>query len=64
MAVGALAGPAGSVFGTIAGAALGALFGAAFGCEVGAALGEVVDRNILENCCCSDCGHTFSEKRP
>lgn len=59
-AVGALGGPFGMAVGGVAGAILGALASGAAGCTTGIALGQIVDRTVLDNHVCKDCGHTFT----
>lgn len=60
--VGLVAGPIGVGLGTIAGAIVGILLGGATGCAVGSKLGEVVDKNVLDNFQCLDCGYSFSQE--
>ena len=52
-------GPVGRTVGGVAGAALGALIGGAAGCALGTRLGRAVDRTVLKNQRCLDCGHSF-----
>ena len=61
MSVGLIAGPVGVAVGGIAGIVLGALCGGTTGCLAGAKLGEVVDRHVLNNHRCLQCGFTFSQ---
>jgi hypothetical protein len=57
MIVGAVAGPAGSVMTAIAAATLRGIVGGTIGCEVGTALGGLIDKHVLENDCCRNCGY-------
>lgn len=56
MIVGAVAGPAGSFLTAIAAATLRGIVGGTIGCEVGTALGGLIDKHVLENDCCRNCG--------
>ena len=58
--VGLIAGPIGSGIGSIAGAILGGLMGGTAGGLTGAKLGQVIDKRLLDNNHCLNCGHTFS----
>lgn len=60
VAVGLAAGPIGITLGTVAGAILGGLAGGAGGCALGAQLGEKLDRHVLHNNLCLECGHRFN----
>ncbi|MDE2422427.1 MAG: hypothetical protein KGO49_14755, partial [Gammaproteobacteria bacterium] len=46
--------------GSLAGAVLGGLIGGGSGYAAGAALGEAIDRHILDNYHCIDCGYNFN----
>ncbi len=46
----------------LAGAVLGGLAGAAAGGLAGAKLGQEIDRHLLDNCQCLDCGYAFSSQ--
>ncbi len=59
-AVGAIGGPLGIAVGGVAGAILAALASGAAGCTTGIALGQIVDRTVLDNHQCCDCGATFT----
>lgn len=58
--VGLVGGPLGVALGAFSGAVLGALVGGAAGATTGAQLGHAVDRYLLDNCRCLDCGLSFS----
>lgn len=45
-----------------AGMVIDGIIGGATGCAAGARLGDSIDRNILHNCQCRDCGHVFSDR--
>jgi uncharacterized membrane protein len=57
-----IAGPAGSLLGAISGAVLGGLAGGVGGCAIGAELGRCLDRHILANNLCLDCGYRFNQR--
>lgn len=57
---GTAAGPPGAALGLISGAVLGALVAAAAGCAAGVELGSAIDRLVLHNVRCLNCGHAFS----
>ena len=61
--IGMAAGPLGSAVGGVAGAVIGGLFGAVAGGTVGSKAGEFVDKKILDNYECLNCGYVFSKKR-
>jgi len=60
MAVGMAAGPAGAAVGGIVGLIFAGLMGGGIGGIACAAVGDVIDENILDNCHCLHCDHTFS----
>jgi gas vesicle protein len=45
--------------GTLSGALIGGLIGGAAGGVTGAQIGDELDRRVLDNCECLNCGHTF-----
>ena len=57
--VGIIGGPIGRGVGAVAGAAVGALLGALTGHMTGSRIGRVVDRHLLDNMQCRNCGLTF-----
>ncbi|MBV8618870.1 MAG: hypothetical protein JOY84_08415 [Curvibacter sp.] len=57
-------GPPGAALGLVSGAVIGALVAAAAGCAAGAELGSSIDRRVLQNVRCLDCGHVFSLPDP
>lgn len=58
--LGIIGGPVGRGLGAVAGAAVGALLGALTGHLTGSRIGRVVDRYLLDNLQCLDCGCSFS----
>ena len=58
--LGNIGGPVGRGLGAVAGAAVGALLGALTGHLTGSRIGRVVDRYLLDNLQCLDCGCSFS----
>lgn len=58
--IGSLAGPWRTAIGVLAGAVLAGLAGAVGGCLVGAQLGERLDRQVLLDKQCQDCGYSFN----
>lgn len=59
--LGAVANAPGALLGAIAGGVLGALAGGSTGCAIGVRLGEAIDRALLNDKRCLDCGQTFSD---
>jgi len=57
--LGIIGGPVGRGLGAVAGAAVGALLGALTGHMTGSRIGRVVDRHLLDNMQCRNCGLTF-----
>jgi phage tail tape-measure protein len=62
MEIGLLGGPVGAVLGGMAGVVIEGIVGGATGCAAGSKLGAAIDRNILHNQLCLDCGHTSSDR--
>jgi hypothetical protein len=60
--IGLLAGPVGVMLGGMAAVIIEGIVGGATGCAAGSKLGAAIDRNILHNQLCLDCGHTFSDR--
>lgn len=60
--VGALGGPIGVLLGAAAGVVIEGIVGGATGCAAGSRLGDAIDRNVLHNRQCRDCGHVFSDR--
>lgn len=58
--LGSIVGPFGTASGAIAGAVIGGLAGGVGGCLLGAQLGDRLDRQVLLNNHCQDCGHRFN----
>jgi hypothetical protein len=56
LVIGAPAGPVAAVLTAIASATLRGIVGATIGCEVGTVLGGLIDKYVLENDACSNCG--------
>lgn len=60
--IGMIGGPIGASLGGVAGAILDALTNGAAGCATGITLGQIIDRTMLKNHKCHQCGHVFSEE--
>jgi uncharacterized membrane protein len=60
--IGLRAGPVGAMLGGMAGVVIEGIVGDATGCAAGSKLGTAIDKNILHNQLCRDCGHTFSDR--
>lgn len=58
--IGMIGGPIGATLGGIAGAVLDAFASGAAGCATGITLGQIIDRTIMPNHKCHQCGHTFN----
>jgi ribosomal protein L40E len=59
MTVGAIAGPAGVLAGGVGGALLSAFMGGSAGYALGGAIGDQVDKRMLRNHVCDECGALF-----
>jgi hypothetical protein len=59
-ALGIVAGPVGAAVGGISGALIGALLGGATGASAGVMLGDALDKRVLDNYHCLECGYSFS----
>lgn len=62
--IGSIAGPLGSATGAAVSVVVGGLIGSASGCLLGAQLGDHLDRQVLMNNHCQECGYHFSTHRP
>ncbi|KMQ76401.1 hypothetical protein [Marinobacter subterrani] len=57
---GIVAGPGGATVAGIGGAVIAALLGGASGASAGVILGEILDKRVVDNLRCLDCGYSFS----
>ncbi|WP_336368085.1 hypothetical protein [Marinobacter sp. C2H3] len=58
--LGIVTGPGGATVGGLGGAVIGALLGGATGASAGVLLGDILDKRVLDNLRCLDCGYCFS----